>query len=253
MIQSLLAARKTKARADRPTKIDPGINLKQAYDLQYELVERLVKSEGPVIGYKISPKTVADSEDPTRQIPDYGHLLKTMVLRNGAVLRRSDFMDLHLENEVAFVIDRPIPYDAVKTAAELKPYVRSVNPAIELPDIRFTGTINDVTGLDLVVDNVVAAKIILGPGKSIVDINPDQVTVKMTREDEIVNEGISTMVEGSPWNSLLWLVKELGKRGKTLLAGHVVMTGGIANFMDGKAGSYRADFGPLGEIKFKLQ
>lgn len=109
-----------------------------------------------------------------------------------------------------------------------------------------------MTGIDLVVDNVVAAKIILGEGKPPSQINADEIKVTMTRNGEVVNEGQSTMVEGSPWNSLLWLVRTLAKKNMTLKAGHVIMTGGIAKFLDSVPGDYSAISTGLGTITFRV-
>ena len=75
----------------------------------------------------------------------------------------------------------------------------------------------------------------------------------MMKDGVVINEGVSTLVEGSPWNSLFWLVKELEKKGQALKAGEIIFTGGIAKFMDGTPGSYEATYDGLGNITLKVE
>ncbi len=254
MIDKLADARKTKVFVERPTKSKPEMTANEAYKLQGELVDKLVKRyDEVVIGYKLSPKTIKDPANPDRMIPVYGYLFESMKVPQGATLKKAAFIDLHLENEVAFVIGKDISPDKIKTPVDLKPYIKEVVAAIELPEIRYSGPIDDVTGIDLIVDNVVASKIILGESKSPMDIDADLIKVKMTRDGEVINEGASILVEGSPWNSLFWLVKELAKKGESLKENEIVFTGGIANFMDGNQGSYEAIYDGLGKITFKVE
>lgn len=247
MIDGLLKARNEKKAVIRPTKIDPKMTVDKAYKLQNELVQHLIKENNEkIVGYKLSPKTVSDK-------PVYGFLFKSMLLPVGVTVKRSDFIDLHLENEVAFIIGKEVVGKNIKAPADLKNYVKEVMPAIEMPEIRYSGPIDDVTGIDLVVDNVVASKLIVGPGKPASAVDADKVYVKMTRNGEVVNEGVSTLVEGSPWNSLFWLVKKLEEEGVTLKPDQIIMTGGIAKFLDSVPGNYEATYSGLGKINFKVE
>lgn len=253
MIDKLMKAREKGLAVERPTVTNPNMGLEEAYVLQKQLVDRLIREKGEkVIGYKLSPKTVKDPSGGSELIPVYGYLFESMKVPAGETLKKSDFIDLHLENEVAFIIGKEINPEDIKTPTNLKKYVREVVPAIEMPEIRYKGSIDAVTGLDLVVDNVVASKIMLGPGTSPTGVDADLIEIKMTCDDKVVNEGVSTMVEGSPWNALFWLVGELGKKGETLKPGMIVMTGGIAKFMDSTPGVYEAMYDGLGTITFKI-
>lgn len=62
-----------------------------------------------------------------------------------------------------------------------------------------------------------------------------------------------TVVEGSPWNALLWLVQALAEKGEALKPRQIVMTGGIAKFMDGLLGKYEATYECLGTIRFAVE
>jgi 2-keto-4-pentenoate hydratase len=254
MVNDLIVARAAKTPVERPARRYPAMTVAEAYALQRQLVEKLIAEQGEVlIGYKLSPKTVPDPADATRQIPVFGFLFQSMVVPAGAAIKRSDFIDLHLENEVAFIIGKKIPPQKISSPADLKPYIAAVAPAIEMPDIRYVGPIDDITGIDLVVDNVVASQIMLGVKRSTAEVDADRVEVRMTRNGELVNEGSSTLVEGSPWNALFWLVKTLEARGGTLKPRQVVMTGGIAKFMDGLPGRYEATYEGLGTIQFTVE
>jgi len=252
MVNDLLNARKALKPVERPTKKEPNMTVKRAYELQEQLVSKLKSNGSVVAGYKLSPKTVKDPNDPSKMIPVYGYLFASMKLEPGVKIKKSDFIDLHLENEVAFIVGKEIDPKKINSPSDLKDYVKYVAPAIELPEIRYSGSIDDVTGIDLVVDNVVASKIIVGKGLPTNTVDADKVKVKMTRDGTTVNEGVSTMVEGSPWNSLFWLVKELEKKNERVKPDHVIMTGGIANFMNSDPGVYKATYDGLGEITFTV-
>jgi|GEM_PF-4723206 len=247
MIDKLVKAREKLVPVERPAKADPKLTLEKAYAMQKELVDRLIKDKKEkVIGYKLSPKTV-DGQ------PVYGYLFESMILPSGVTLKKKNFIDLHLENEVVFVIGGEIDPESIKNPIDLKPHVKFVAPGVELPEIRYKGPIDDVTGLDLVVDNVVASGIIVGEGLPPAQVDADLVKVKMTRDGAVVNEGVATMVEGSPWNALFWLVAELGKKNERLKGGQIVFTGGIAKFMDSDPGDYEASYSGLGNMNFKVE
>lgn len=254
MLNDLIVARTMKTPVERPTRRHPDITVEEAYALQRQLVDRLIAEQGEVVvGYKLSPRTVPDPADANRQIPVYGFLFQSMLVPAGAAIRKSDFIDLHLENEVAFIIGKKAPPQKISSPADLKPYVAAIAPAIEMPDIRYSGPTGDITGIDLIVDNVVASRIMLGQERPAAEVDADRVAVRMTRNGEVVNEGVSTMVEGSPWNALFWLVRALAERGEALKPKQIVMTGGIAKFLDGLLGKYEATYEGLGTIRFAVE
>ena len=249
----LVKARSNKNPVERATAEKPDITIDKAYEMEKALVDKLMKkNKEKHIGYKLSPNTVPDKDNPEKTVPVYGYLFESMIVPVGETLKKSDFIDLHLENEVAFVVGKEIIPAPIKTPVDLKQYIKEVVPAIEMPDVRYAGPLKDITGIDLVIDNVAASKVMLGEGTSPTGVDSDLVSVKTTRDGEVINEGISTMVMGSPWNALFWLVHELEKKGETLKPGMVVITGSINRFMDSDPGLYEATYEGLGTITFRI-
>lgn len=124
MIDELIEARVTRRPISRPTLINPKLGIAEAYQLQEELVKKLISEKGErLMGYKLSPKTVPDESQPQTMIPVYGSLFTSMLLKPGVVLKKTDFIDLHIENEVAFILGHDIPPEKVAKAADLARYV----------------------------------------------------------------------------------------------------------------------------------
>jgi len=65
--------------------------------------------------------------------------------------------------------------------------------------------------------------------------------------------GTAAAVMGNPVNAVAWLARKLAEFDVAMQAGHVVLSGSFiaAVPIDGAA-SYVADFGPLGEISFRV-
>lgn len=254
IVSQLIESRNTLNPIERPTLKD-NISVKEAYEFQLKLVQKLLESKEKIAGFKVSPKTVSDSSNLEKQIPVFGHLFASSIIKssNSTIISKSDFIDMHIENEVAFIIGEDIDASKISSPEDLKSYVKGLAPAIELPDIRYSGPIDDVTGIDLVVDNVVASKVILGKEEKSSEIDTDSIKVEMKLNGRLINEGSATFVEGSIWNSLFWLVKELDMYGIIIKKDHIIMPGGINKFMDGSKGNYEANYSGMASIRFDVK
>ena len=98
---------------------------------------------------------------------------------------------------------------------------------------------------------------VLGPAvdPKTVDLAGSKMTV--TRNGEVIRESTADEVLGSPWNSLLWLVNDVTKRGRVLEPGEVVLTGTAAKAYRAKgddiAGSYTGQVAGLGQVKLTIE
>ena len=114
----LLNARQTKIPVERPTKHHPEMTVDEACRLRDLLVQRLIDAGEKIVGYKLSPKTVPSATDTTKLVPVYGYLFESMRLPVGATVNKKDYIDLHLENEVAFIIGKEIPANKAHISIE---------------------------------------------------------------------------------------------------------------------------------------
>jgi 2-keto-4-pentenoate hydratase len=84
-------------------------------------------------------------------------------------------------------------------------------------------------------------------------LDVDSLRVVMKKDGEPIDVGSATKPSNSQWDIVLWLMKELSKRGKPMKAGWFVITGAMGSFMPATPGEYVATYGELGEISYKVK
>jgi 2-keto-4-pentenoate hydratase len=144
--------------------------------------------------------------------PDFGHLLDTMFLPEGAPADAGRFLQPKAEPEIAFVIGRPLSGPGV-TVADAIAAVDFVLAALEIIDSRIADW--KITLADTIADNASSGGAVLG----------------------------------SPVNALVWLANVLGERGVTLEAGHVVLPGSVCAAVPfGPGDTVSATFDRIGSV-----
>ena len=126
----------------------------------------------------------------------------------------------------------------------------SIAPAIELALAQFSRP-DDMTAENLVLSNVGADGFILGAAQ---DWAPpyDEASVRLTREDELLNEVSMTDALGGPEHAVPWILEEANRRGFSLGADTLLLTGACGKVVPAEVGRYTADFGPFGQISFEI-
>ncbi|MBU4485066.1 hypothetical protein KKA47_06570, partial [bacterium] len=229
--RSLLVAHHKLTPVDRPTQVIPDLSIDQAYKIQDRILSSLKKLDVPWAGYKISPKSLPDLTYPGGMAPVFGRVINTWLKPNKTEVNSSKYVNLFMENEIAWIIKDNVPVDEIKTKEDLMPYILGVAPAVELPDVRFKGSLDDVNGVDIATDNGAVGGVIIGEVKPLADMDVDKISAVMSRNGEVISEGNATNIADSQWDIMLWLVNELSKRKKPLKAGWFVITGSMGKFM----------------------
>jgi 2-keto-4-pentenoate hydratase len=246
-----LAARVTGAQVAPPSAAIGPASLNVAYLSQDYLIKDIVAGGDKVAGYKVAFTSAASRQAFGAPGPAYGRLLAGQRRDSGAAVPGDDFHKLAVELEVAMVIGRRIDRH-VGSIEELRPCVRAVCPALELPDEHFAPEAGRATFEDRVADNLGAHRFVLGPAVEPDKVNVDAVAATLTHDGQAVANGRARDVLGSPWASLLWLVNGLVKSGFKLEPGDVVITGSMnAPYSPPpgrEAGEYVGDFGTLGKV-----
>ena len=76
-------------------------------------------------------------------------------------------------------------------------------------------------------------------------------SIKISINDQIVGEGNTENVMGSPLNSALWLINKIAKKGEILLKGQFISTGTCTKAHELNVNTkISADYGILGKIEF---
>jgi 2-keto-4-pentenoate hydratase len=226
----------------------PELSVEQAYIVQAHYVKKRLAGEKPA-GFKAGLTSAAGQKKFHLNQALAGVLFATGDLRATESIQLSQFKRLMLETELGFEIGTAITGSIANTAA-LKPYINTVFPVIELPDIGFVAK---PTGVDIIAANVGAAAFIKGrPFINWTELDLNALKVTLTRNGKTVNVGQSNDALGNQWEAALWLVNTIVAQGWTLEPGQFFITGALGKMIKAQAGDYKADFGPLGEISFSM-
>jgi 2-keto-4-pentenoate hydratase len=229
--------------------------LAQAYGIQDEVARRMSAAWGPVAGYKVAYTSPPAQKASGVTEPATARLFAARRIEDGGTLRASDYLHLHVEAEVAFVVGRRID-KPVADAAALRPLVRSVHPGLDIPDMRFDPAGPPPGAADAVATGLGVPHFVLGPPHDVDTIDLAKVHIRLRHDGKVGYEGPAANVMGDPWNSLLWTVNHLVGRGLVLEPGHIILSGAVDKPYrpaGSPAGQYVAEAGPLGRIKVVVQ
>jgi 2-keto-4-pentenoate hydratase len=228
----------------------PELDVETAYAIQKAYVgQRLVKDR--IVGFKAGATSEAVQKRFGLQAPAAAVLMASGMKKGSPVIEISQFKRLVIETEVGFSMARAVPRP-INDVSQLREFVREVMPAIELPDLGFEDMEN-LKGVDIIASNVATAQFIAGKGMSFESLALSSLSVTLTLNGELVNEGKGADAMGDPWNALLWTVNKTLEQGWNIEPGHVFITGALGQVVPGKRGKYMADFGKLGKISFEVR
>lgn len=245
-VEHLLAGRQARAAGRPLSETAPDLTTEQAYALQRELEQALVARGERLIGWKVGFTTAALQERHGVTEPVLGFLLGSGVFGSGDALPMSRFVAPGVEVEVAFLLKADLAGPGV-TAASALLAVEGALPALELIDFRLSGT---PRGTDVIADGVYANAIVLGrPLTPLAGIDLALEGVVFEQDGQIVATQTAAEVLGNPLVALAWAANTLGKTGRGLRAGDIVLTGSISKVLRPTAGqSVRAAFTRLGSV-----
>ena len=251
LVAPLLAGRQARQPWPPVGEKAPGLTIEQAYALQRELEQALVSRGERVAGWKVGFTTAALQERHGVTEPVLGFLLGSGVFGSGDALPVSRFVSAPgVEVEVAFLLKPDLAGPGV-TAASALLAVEGALPALELIDFRLSGT---PRGTDVIADGVSANAIVLGRALTpLAGIDLALEGVVFEQDGQIVATQTAAEVLGNPLVSLAWAANALGRMGRGLRAGDLVMTGSISTVLRPTAGqSIRASFTRLGSVSCRF-
>ena len=245
-VETLLDAFKTKKQAVQLSITYPHITIEDSYAISTAVAEHWIKGGAKLIGHKVGLTSKAMQASSQINEPDYGHLMDTMMIPDGAKVEHASYCLPRVEVELAFVLGKPLKGPGVNLLDVLRA-TEYVVPAIEIVDARLQ---NPRKIFDTVADNGAAAGIVIG-GRPIGPMETDLRWVGgiMYRNSEIEETGLAAGVLGHPALGVAWLANRLGKSGVTLEAGHLILAGSFTRVVFAQKGdTLHGDFGPLGGV-----
>jgi 2-oxo-hept-3-ene-1,7-dioate hydratase len=249
-VEILLGAEAERKPAVQLSKTFPDIEIEDSYAISSMVVARKVSQGARIIGHKIGLTSKAMQQSSQIDEPDYGHLLDSMLLADGAKVRHADYCVPRVEPELTFILKEPLKGPGIGLVDVLRA-TEWVIPSIEIIDARVQ---NPRKITDTVADNGAAAGIVLG-GRP---VRPDAVDLRWVgaifyRNSEIEETGIAAGVLGHPAMAIAWLANKVGRFGTVLEPGHLMLSGSFTRPVWAAQGdTLHADFGPLGSVSVQF-
>ncbi|WP_439574743.1 2-oxo-hept-4-ene-1,7-dioate hydratase [Phreatobacter sp.] len=246
----LLAAEEARTPAPQLTRTFPDIRIEDSYAISSLVTEIKVARGAKLIGHKIGLTSKAMQASSQIDEPDYGHLLDSMLLNDGAKVRFEDYCVPRVEPELTFILKEPLKGPGIGLVDVLRA-TEWVVPSIEIIDARIQ---NPRKIEDTVADNGAAAGIVLG-GRP---VRPDAIDLRWVgaifyRNAEIEETGIAAGVLGHPAMAIAWLANKVGRFGTVLEPGHLMLSGSFTRpVWAAKGDTLHADFGPLGSVSVQF-
>src|SRR5256886_2340983 len=218
-VEILLNAEREKKQAVQLSVTYPHITIEDSYAISTAVAQHKIKAGARLIGHKVGLTSKAMQASSQINEPDYGHLLDTMMIADGAKVPHSNYCVPRVEVELAFILGKPLKGPGVGLTDVLRA-TEYVIPAMEIVDARI---VNPRKIFDTVADNGAAAGIVIG-GRP---IGPMEIDLRwaggiMYRNSEIEETGLAAGVLGHPALGVAWLANRLGKNGVTLETGPLI-------------------------------
>jgi 2-oxo-hept-3-ene-1,7-dioate hydratase len=245
-VEILLKAEKERKQATLLSETFPHIQIEDSYAISSAVAQRKISLGARLIGHKVGLTSKAMQASSKIDEPDYGHLLDSMLIAEGAKVPHANFCLPRVEVELAFVLGRPLKGPGIGLVDVLRA-TDYVVPALEIVDARL---VDQRKIYDTVADNGAAAGLVLG-GRPIkpMDLDLRWISALMYRNSEIEETGVAAGVLGHPALGVAWLANKLGQHGVGMDAGHIILSGSFTRVVFAKKGdTLFGDFGSMGSV-----
>lgn len=230
--------------------IEPSLTVSDAYDIQDLLLERRLAAGERIVGAKLGLTSRAKQEDMGITEPIYAWLTDAMALAPGVPLRLSETIHPRIEPEIVFIMDKELAGPGVGIHDVLEA-TSVLCCGMEVIDSRFADFRFSL--VDVVADNASACRFVLGP----LQIPPTGVDLSLVgclleKDGSVVATAAGAAILGHPAAAVAELANFLGRRGKCIEAGWVVLSGGLTAAVPLSTGFHvSATFGHLGRVSLK--
>jgi 2-oxo-3-hexenedioate decarboxylase len=216
-----------------------------AYDVQDAVVADRTTRGARVIGVKLGLTSAAKQQQMNVDEPLYGVLTSDMLVPTGEAVDLDALIHPRAEPEIAFLLGEELA--GTPTIASVIAATESVFSAIEIIDSRYDAF--RFGHLDVVADNASAAGVVIGsrprPPADAGDLRLCGCVLRL--DGRVAATAAGAAVLGHPAASVAWLVGELHRRGRTLPAGSLVLSGALTEAVPLVAGTtVTAEFDGLG-------
>ncbi|NRB51894.1 MAG: fumarylacetoacetate hydrolase family protein [Saprospiraceae bacterium] len=252
LADSVLEARQNHIQTDILSRHIPNLEIADAYNIQLSMLEKELQQGAKLVGWKLGGTATKDS---TKFKPAFGYMLDRNLMPDQGTMPVDHFPggSAVVEAEIGFVIKEDMA-QGVQSVAELIDHIDYVVGAIEIAQATAISAnetpldINYVIASGLGHVGIVTGKVKLSPA----DFDFENETAKCYINDELVVDGISTNIFGTPINALYEAANLLAEKGHPLKTGDLVITGSLyTNPRLAEPADIRVEFSTLGSISLK--
>jgi len=225
-------------REDTPKITDdhPGMDWEDAYAIQDAILARKLSRGRTLAGLKAGLTSMAKMRQMGVTSPVFGWMTDDYAVPHGGECALSELIHPKVEPEIAFVLKKPLKGPGCHIAAVLEA-TAFVLPGIEVIDSRYRDFKFDLKSV--VADNTSAARFVVGGQPVRLDgLDLRTVGIVMEKNGEPVAFGAGAAVLGHPATAIAELANHLGRQGKEIPAGMLILSGGITEAVPVAAGDH---------------
>ena len=243
----LLAAEDGRFDRDPITDEWPSLDVPTAYAIQNETLRRREARGEKLIGVKLGLTSRAKQRRMNVDSPLVAWLTDAMILPAGEPVRQDMLIHPRVEPEIVFVMKNRLAGPGV-TAAQALSAVEAVYAGAEVIDSRYRDFRFTLT--DVIADNASSGAFILGPvARHPYEIDLALEAVLVEVGGKVVDSATGAAVQNHPAEALALAANDLGRRGKAIEAGQIVLTGGMTDALPAGPGTRTAfHFTTLGSV-----
>ena len=214
----------------------PQMDFDDAYAIQDRILAAKLKGGARVAGYKAGLTSHAKMKQMGVSDPVFGFLVDEFTVADGGEVKVSELIHPKVEPEIAFVTRTELRGPGCNIASVLAAS-DIVLPGIEVIDSRYRDFKFDIKSV--IADNTSAVRFVVG-GHAVDARSVDLRTTGIVLEKNGVPValGAGAAVLGHPAAAVAMLVNHLGRRGKSLPAGSLVLSGGATEAVSVQAGDH---------------
>jgi len=203
----------------------PGMDWDDAYAIQDAILARKLARGARVVGLKAGLTSHAKMKQMGVETPVFGFLVDAFGVPEGAAVKTAELIHPKVEPEIAFVLKHALKGPGCHIGSVLAA-TDFVLPGIEVIDSRYRDFKFDLKSV--VADNTSAARFVVG-GQALRPERVDLRTVGIVLEKNgtPVALGAGAAVLGHPAAAIAMLANHLGRRGREIPAGSLILSGGV--------------------------
>ncbi len=212
----------------------PELGIDDAYAISLDFLDRRLKDGETVVGKKIGVTSKAVQDMLGVFQPDFGFLTDAMHIQGDIDVAKTGLIQPRAEAEIAFILKDSLNGPGV-TAEQVVAATESIAPCFEIVDSR----IDDwkISIVDTVADNASCGVFVVGDARvDPRDYDLPNLKVTVTKNGNVLSEGLGSAVQGNPAEAVAWLANTLGAHGVTLDAGNIILSGSLVPLEPAKAG-----------------